>query len=194
MAITVPLYPPNVLGGGEGFTGPPEIQFPIAASQTAAPGSIAIFASGLIDVTGNITNTTAAIVGFNNRQANSPAEGTPHSIRLILPTFLFELSVSGAATESTCIGLASASLLTVSSTVAATQFAISAQTANAQGNHKFVAFASRFGNFITGGFTDKYGNATAGSLNRPLSELGVDGDTNPRALVMFLPAKCYFTV
>ena len=35
MAITVPLYPPNVLGGGEGFTGPPEIQFPIHAEGYA---------------------------------------------------------------------------------------------------------------------------------------------------------------
>jgi len=184
--------------GTKNYGGAPEVFLPIAATQTPISGDLGAFSSGYIDFT-NGTYTTyntdpadGTIVGINEMAlATAPATGTPVLLTLAMPGLFYEASVNSTTTTSSW-GLKAGA---IDDSAAGVCVDMAETTTNL--TFRILSFPGGSGatpTFITSPFFSEAGTTvTAGATNQPYaSTKGVPGDTSPRVIVVFAPAKLAF--
>lgn len=177
---TITVGRPFALGTAQ-YQGAPVRELPLAASQTCVEGDLAVFSSGLVDVSGN-NATSAGVLGISEKTLSSaPDSGTLHPITLMLPGYLYAFYASTVVTRADA-GESHASADNAVGAVVNTG-------ANLSGPNGLVVigFLGEYpGQFRTDEFIGKNSTSddSSGSKNMPYdADLGGPGDTGSCLLV-----------
>lgn len=187
---TITVGRPFALGTAQ-YQGAPVRELPLAESQTCVEGDLAVFSSGLVDVSGNNATSTGVLGISEKTLSTAPDSATLQPITLMLPGYLYAFYASAAAARAD-IGVAHAPADNAVGALINT-------AANLTGPNGLVpiGFLGEFpGQFRTDEFIGKNSTSadSAGSVNSPYdAELGGPGDTGPCLLVTPRVGFCILT-
>lgn len=167
--------------------GPPTLLYP-ATTLTGDPGDALTAVNGVAsNASVNVLTTSTNNLGFLEQRVSSTSNPVP--ITLFIPCTLYEMSFIKASAAADRLA-ANAYLLQDD---ASGVYASINGTAGATGICNVLLFKGDL-IFIKDQFIAMSGTSvTAGSTNVPDAIDGAAGDTNPRALVYFLPTGCAVT-